>query len=179
MNAGRAVVSDRFDLILLFRRLPPLELALYLLQRLALRLRHYKVREDRGRGGEARERPEGRGLAHPVLHGREQLGDGEHQAPVHHDGHAAGNTLGFRRKYLAYYRERHGPVTDREDNVEESEAGQRQPAEGAHVTSFVLELEIVPQDAQTNGHHRAGYYQERLSAESEGRRDGLDLRLSY
>lgn len=106
------VFSDRFDLILRFRFWPSFELGLYLLQRLALRFRHYEVREDRGRGGEARERPEGRGLTHLVLHSREQLGDGEHQTPVHYDGHAAGNTLGFRRKYLAYYCERHGPVTD-------------------------------------------------------------------
>jgi len=94
---------------------------------------------------------------------------------VHYDRQAAGNTLRFRRKYLAYYRERHRPVTDREDNVEESEAGQWQPAEGAHVISFIFELEIVTQDAQTNGHHRAGYYQERLSTKSEEKRDEINL----
>ena len=92
---------------------------------------------------------------------------------MHYYRQAAGNTLGFRRKYLAYYREWHGSETDRKDNVEESEAGQWQPAKSTHVISSILELEVITQDAQTNGHHCAGYYQQRLPTKSEERRDEI------
>lgn len=90
---------------------------------------------------------------------------------MHHDRYAAGNTLGFQREHLAYYREGYRSITDGEDNIEISETGQRYPAEGAYIASFVLEFKIVSQDDQANGHHYAGYYQKRLSTKSEGKGD--------
>lgn len=97
-----------------------LEFSLYLLQCLSFGLRQQEVGKGHGRGGETRKCPECRDLTHLILHCRKEFGNDKHQAPVYHNGHTAGDAFGFRWENLAYYRERYGTVTNREDDVEQS-----------------------------------------------------------